>query len=509
MTITDERAADVKSLARGGIANLGGAAVSAVANFGLTVLVARFLSPVESGRFFTATSVFLVLETVSRLGADTGLVYFIARWRARGLRDRIAPGIRTAIAPAVAMGLVLAIVMFACAPAIAHEVGDPRGQSVGLLRLLAVLLPVAVCYDLCLGATRGFRTMRPTVLVEKVARPLAQLVLVFGALEIGLDSAIGFGWALPYVGAALAAAFFLRAQLRRAGVGELRTRRRWRAPATREFWAFALPRAAASVAQLALQRLDIVLVASLRGPREAAIYTAATRFLVVGQFVNQAINTVVQPHLSAAVSVGATARARDLYRVSTGWLVLASWPIFGLVAVFAPLYVRVFGSDYRSGTIVVVLLSIAMFVASGVGVVDSVMIMAGRTTWNMGTTFLALAVNVGVDLALIPGHGLVGAAIGWFCSIFVANVIPLAICWWRLHLHPFGASTYAAYALCGVCYVVVPVLAYVVTNGDLAGAVIGAALGSGGFLAGLVRWRNLFNLAGLRTLRRDGARSSP
>ena len=41
------------------------------------------------------------------------------------------------------------------------------------------------------------------------------------------------------------------------------------------FWSFTLPRGLAAIAQIALQRLDILLVAGMRGPAAAAVYTAA------------------------------------------------------------------------------------------------------------------------------------------------------------------------------------------------------------------------------------------
>ena len=151
-----------------------------------------------------------------------------------------------------------------------------------------------------------------------------------------------------------------------------------------------------------MQRLDIILVAALVGLRAAAIYTAATRFMVVGQFVNQAVSLPVQPRLSALLAIHDKAGAKALYRVSTTWLVLLMWPLFGACIALAPTYLALFGRGYRDAVAVVVILSLSMLLASACGVVDSVIIMAGRTSWNLATTLLALAVNVGVDLWLIP-----------------------------------------------------------------------------------------------------------
>ena len=247
-----------------------------------------------------------------------------------------------------------------------------------------------------------------------------------------------------------------------------------------------------------MQRLDIVLVAALAGPGAAAVYTAATRFLVVGQFVNQAVSAPVQPRLSALLAAGDRSGARTLYRVSTTWLVLLSWPMFGAAIALAPTYLAAFGRGYSNAVAVVVILSVSMLVASACGLVDSVVIMAGRTSWNLATTLLALAVNVIIDLLLIPDHGILGAAIGWCAGILVSNVVPVLLAWRGLRLHPVGRSLLLALGSCGVCFILLPVLATALTHSQLAAL---GALVTGGLLFAAFAWheRAVFELSGILT----------
>jgi O-antigen/teichoic acid export membrane protein len=492
------RQGDVAAVARGGMANLVGAVVSAATNFLLVLVVARWVDPYRAGVFFGVTSLFLMLETLLRLGGDVGTVYFVARWRALGLPERIRPGIRVALVPVAVLSTVVAVVMLVLAPHLAGLIGDDRHTAVGVLRLLAVLLPVAATYDVAIGATRGFGAMRPTVLVERIGRPAVQLLLVVIVLAAGWHNGLGAAWGLPYLAAAVAGWLSLRPLV--AAVERRVTGRPGDTPvvavarlrvAAREFWSFTLPRAVAGAAQIVLQRLDIVLVAALRGPLDAAVYTAATRFLVVGQFISQAIAAPVQPRLSAALAGADTLRARALYRVSTCWIVLISWPVFITVAVFAPVYMRLFGAHYRSGAAVVIVLAMSMLVAAAAGVVDAVVIMAGRTSWNLGTTLLAMTVNVAVDLALIPHFGIIGAAVGWCAAIVAANVVPLLLAWRGLGLHPFGVDVATACVLTAGCFGLLPLLGRVFSIGA---ATIGLGVGLLLFLVGTKRWYLRFHL---------------
>ena len=62
----------------------------------------------------------------------------------------------------------------------------------------------------------------------------------------------------------------------------------------------------------------------------------------------------------------------------------------------------------------------------GLSTVYMVLAMAGRTTWNLVNVVIAVAVNLAVDLALIPRLGALGAAVGLAASIVANNLIPLA-----------------------------------------------------------------------------------
>ena len=70
------------------------------------------------------------------------------------------------------------------------------------------------------------------------------------------------------------------------------------------------------------------IVAAILGPADAAVYAAATRFLVLGQLGNQAISAPVEPRLSGLLARRDIAGAQDVYRLSTAWLICVNWPIF-------------------------------------------------------------------------------------------------------------------------------------------------------------------------------------
>ena len=486
--VLDKPTKGARGVARGGLANMAGSALAGGTGVAVTWVAARMLGAERAGAFFAATAAFVLVGGLAKLGTQTGLVYWLSRLRATGRPDLLGACLRIALAPVVVFSTLLGAAMWFAAPAIAHTTAHESaaliGPHIAALRVLALFVPLQALTDALLTATRGYRSMRPTVMIDRVLRSLLQLLMVGAAGVAALWTAASLpvftlAWVLPYLPVAVLAAYAVRNvhQARRGpgdpGPAERRALRR-------DFWRFTGPRALASVAQLALQRVDVLLVAALGGLAPAAVYAVSGRFVVLVQFANQGISQSVQPRLAEALAVDDRRLANHLYQTATGWLVLVTWPICLLVATLAPVYLRLFGDGYAAGATVVRVLAGAMLVATGCGMVDMVLSMAGRTSWNLANVLVALVVTIGLDVLLVPRLGALGAAVGLACAMVANNLLPLIQVNRVVGLHPFGPGTRVAALLSLLCFGVLPALV-----GPMTGTVAGAALGVPAFLAGV------------------------
>jgi O-antigen/teichoic acid export membrane protein len=527
---------------------LAGALVAAVATLVLTVVITREFTKPVAGAFFTATSLFLILEAAAGLGAYVGLVNFIARLRRLGHETRIPAILRFAIIPVVMVSLAAtaALILFAGPLArlllsghLGHAGASP-GVVANALRALALALPFAAMSDTLLGASRGYRVMRPTVLVDKIGRASAQLIGVLIAISAGSIALLAPLWALPYVPAAVVGWYWLR-RIRRsqrpgpgaaakapdqpaAGRAAVSPSVSAAGPQHRRtvtmgagvgnataggFWRFTGPRALATLAQITIQRIDIVLVAIILGPAEAAVYTAATRFLVAGQFANAAVNQSAQPRFAELFAVDDRRGANVIYRATTAWLIVLTWPLYLLAVIYGPEVLSIFGHSYRAGHLVMIILGLTMLLATACGQVDMVLISTGRSSWSLANGLGALVINVGLDLLLIPRYGITGAAIGWAAAIIVTNLTPLAQLAASVRLHPFGRGSLIAMSLSVLSFAVIPLVARAVFGGGAAVSFAAVAAGCLVEAAGLWWFRGSLRLAALPGVSRVARKLSP
>lgn len=484
-------------VARGGLLNLVGAGVSAVSGVVLVVVVTRALPQAEAGVFFTLISVFLLAGVVARAGTGAGLVYFTAGLRSRGRKQDVRAFQRVAIVPVVAVSLLVAAVLAASAPWVAETVGGQADGARLAVLLLAVLLPLTTLSDTVLAGTRGHGTMVPTVALDSLARPLLQLAGVALTVGGGSVAVVAGVWALPWALSAVLGGWWLS----RLGRDLPARGARPDADTWRTFWRFTGPRAVTSVVAIALQRLDIVLVGVLAGPAQAAVYTAATRFLVVGQLVGTAISNAAQPALAGLLAVDDRVGARHLYQSATAWIVLLAWPLYLLAAVFAEEVLGVFGPGYAAGRPVVLVLAGVMLVATACGMVDMLLTMAGRTTATLVNSLAALGVMLTLDLLLIPRFGILGAAVGWAAAILVKNLLPLLRLHTELRLHPFGRATLSAAGLAAAAFGALPWLVAGALPGSAGTVVVAVLVGGAAYAAAVLRWSAALDLPPLRALR--------
>ncbi len=219
-----------------------------------------------------------------------------------------------------------------------------------------------------------------------------------------------------------------------------------------KFWRFTAPRGMAGIFQIVVLWLNTLLVGRLDSTKAAGIFNAATRYITAGLMVGVAVQQVAGPKLSELMAQRSWDRARGVYQTTTSWLMVATWPLYLTFAIFAPTLLSLFGRGFGGGAGALQVLGLTMLVATAVGTVDMVLLMGGKSSWNLFNTVVALTSNIALNLLLIPRYGGTGAAIAWSSSIIFTNLLPLVQVWKFLGMHPFGRGFPKAALAAGAAY---------------------------------------------------------
>ena len=219
--------------------------------------------------------------------------------------------------------------------------------------------------------------------------------------------------------------------------------------------------------------------------REIAFYSVAFASVTALTAVSQGLATVISPAIATLFGAGADARIRTAYARGTRLLLFFALPLTAVGLALGPAAIRlVYGEAYRaSGSVVLILLAPLPLIPI-VHLGRAFMTGLGRLKASFVMSALAAAVNIALDLALIPGHAAIGAAIANSSAQVLAGLPVLA---------------YMARRVGGVDWRAGPITRGTLASGGgglAAWGVVQAVGGAGGLVAGLLSGAVVFAALG-------------
>ncbi|MQA87853.1 MAG: oligosaccharide flippase family protein [Streptosporangiales bacterium] len=463
----------VMGMARGASLNITGAACTQLALLTLTVFLSRTLGSAGLGRYAQAYALLVLLVLVAALPFGSGTVRFIAMHRAEGDEAAVRGALRLGVGLTAVTALCLAAPLAALAPRLADGVfHDPLLTTP--LRLVALALPAAALAESALLATMGFSRMRARALIKLIAEPVLRVggFVILVLLGLGLSGAMFAIVGSTAIEAALAGRALRRYVRRYLGPAGVVPRYE-----PRQLLVFSLLSGGAALATTGLVWADTLILGAFRPSGEVGVYVAATKIVALATFVLPAINQAFAPRITNLYHRGETDRLQHAYRVVAGWNLRLTLPAFAVLVVFPADLLDLVGPGLASGAIATVILVTGQLVNTATGPSAMVLTMSGRAGWSMANNGAALVLNVGLNLWLVPAHGIVGAAAAWALALIVVNLARVAQVWLFLHMSPFHLGQLRALLAGGLA-----LLAGWSVEALTAGAIPGAArLVLGGF----------------------------
>lgn len=425
---------------------LGGTILNQAMGFGTRIVMTRFLPVDGYGEVVLGITVLNLLGLLSVLGLTQAMTRYIP------LADNKTE--RTSIAGAIyQIGIVLsifwAIVGYMAADAIAGVIFS-RPNMAGVIRIFSLSLPFYVLFKLTLKGIQGHKETTPNILTKNLVLPATRLGAV-GILALSgygvLALAIGYNLAFAFA-ALVGALFFIRAgnyQIR--SLLTLSSKDRYR-----ELLGFSVPLAVSASFGLVTKNTDRFLLGALDTSSAVGIYDVA---FLVAQFIlffGPVLNYLFQPIMAEYDADGDFHRMDKLYTIITRWLVILTFPVFALLVLFPETMLGTFfGSEYRAGGLALAILASGFFAARLVGLSGSFLIATGETKVLMYVSGATAALNLGLNVALIPIYGIIGAAIATVGSTLLNNGIQAAYVYRSTGIHPFTRELLLPTALVTAC----------------------------------------------------------
>ncbi|WP_254272280.1 flippase [Haloarcula marina] len=379
--------------------------ITAAAGAALSVGLARLLDPSNYGVLFLALTVASTFQLVARFGIARSAGRYIAEYRETD-PTQIPHIVRTSLLFNVGSILLAGLVLVASHRYIATLLNESALVPFLLLGTLFMVFGTLVAY--LEKVIQGFEDITFVAVLRAVGR-VSRVLLALGLVVAGFG-ATGALWG--YVISSLLASVVGFVYLAR------RARSFYDATATaepglrRRIAEYAVPIMATNTSIVLDKRIDTLLVGFFLSPVAVSYYVVSEKVVSFVLAPTSALSFTISPTFGSEKAAGNLGRISRIYEETVMNALLLYAPAgAGLVLVAEPLITLVFGAEYSGAVAVLRVLGLYVILTMVMQISDNGLDYLGRARERAIARLVTAVLNVGLNVALIPVIGVVGAAI--------------------------------------------------------------------------------------------------
>lgn len=424
---------NIPNLAKGAIINLFGAVSRTILLFAYTVYLARVLSTSDLGLYFLVFTIINIMGVVSMVGLDFGVVRYVALFAGEGRFRLVKKTLTAGLSLGIPISVVVTVTIIWAAPRLSDIVMEGSPVGTAALRVFAISIPFWVAARLLNATTQGINRMQYQVYSRDMGEQLSKIVFSIFAVAIG-SGLLGVAWAnvASVVLAAAMSLWFVLLALPRADHNQPVESN----PAGRIF-RYSYPLAFSNILGIVLAWVDMLLMGYLGNSTDVGYYGAALRVGTGGSVVLIAFATVFTPVISDLYNRRRSDELHTLFKTVGRWIFICSLPIFLVTATLADPLMNMFGSEFTTGSIALILLALGQLINASTGTAGLMVLMSGRSKMELVNVSASLVVNVVLCFLLIPPLGIAGAAIANVASASVISLLRAMEVWIFMRMHAY------------------------------------------------------------------------
>jgi stage V sporulation protein B len=391
-------------------------AISAVVHFALRVYLARYLGESDLGLYTLSFTIYSFGMLFGAFGIGNALTKYVAEFRDD--TPRTSQLLTNGIIASFAIGCIMALLLYASAPAIANRFFD-MPELAPLLRIVSIAFPFIAMEKATLGFLNGLRQMRLFAVINISQNILMVALTVLLTLSgYGLE---GAAWALvlPVVVLSLFSLFIVRGSVVRPGLSPFIT-------AAMPLLAFGVFVVLQNSMAFVQAHTDSVMIGYFMKEADVGVYAVAVTFSQAVLLPSHAVQLVTGPTMATLWGKGDRASieklVNDVLTLTAAFII----PVAFAAIILAPdLLEIIFGEDYVGATDSLRILLIgSAFSATWAGLAST---LSSTAYVRVGfiLTGVSWTANLLLNALLVPRLGITGAAAATSSAAYLGGLLQL------------------------------------------------------------------------------------
>jgi O-antigen/teichoic acid export membrane protein len=393
----------------------------------LQIILARTLGVQEFGVYAYATTWLAILAVASMAGMDTSALRFVSAYLAKGDLNTIHGFVRYGRSRVVLFSVCIAIAMAVLSIAFADRLG-----GVAVFLIASVLLPINVLIIFHGAALQGLNRAVQSQAIQLVFRAVLMLTLL-GLLHASRGVDAESAMTLNLLSAVMTLAFVVAILWRHRSPAislNLTSEQvlEWRSASLLLF--------SVAVCQAILSQVDILLVGFLMDTADVGLYAVASRIATLVTFGITTVNAYLAPQIAYLYAKGERMALQDMVTMVARGVFLYTIAAALILLLCGRWILALFGAEFVQIYDVLQVLIVGQLLIGMCGPVGFLLTMTGHQRDALYAIGSSAVLAVVLNLALIPGLGLYGAAIATVIAIAFRSAALGALVLRKLSINP-------------------------------------------------------------------------
>ncbi len=383
--------------------------------------IARVYGKEVVGMFSLAFTILQIGSIISRVGLDIALMKLVAEKAVTGSRKEILKIYLLINKIALPSSIISALLLFYFADDLANKIFN-NSEMVVILKFSAIgVLPLTI-FSIHREGIRGFKKIGLYSLQQNIL-PFGLSLILFGILIKGEFSITIPFEAYVYSQVILcfgSIAVWFSCFSKYAFTNNAESHEEFKAL---ELLKLSVPLMLASSLSLLMSWVDILMLGIYASESEVGIYSVAAKIAALLTLPLYAVNSIAAPKFAQYWKLHEKDKLVRVVKESSRLIFFSSVPIFIVILVAPEFFLGLFGEDFKSGALALMILLFGQMTNAYCGSVGNFLQMTGKQKIFQYILLFSVAINILLNALLIPIYGMTGAAIASAISMIIWNAI--------------------------------------------------------------------------------------
>ena len=416
---------DVGEVLKGGMVSFLYRILTMLVSYGVLYFISKYLGSSGVGVFNISIDTASILVMVGCLGFNTSIVRFVSQYSAKSWHGLIRLLYRSIFRISMLLSIALGVGLYFASEWIALDYYDDP-ELIIPLKVSAISIPFLVMSTINVEFIRGLKKVQISELFRNLSIQFVTLVGIVISSFVAVTSAgpVKF-YALGAAIAFLATSYFIHRYLKQQAKNTKEEDITDEPPAYsfRFHLGISIPMILTSFIQLLNGKVDVLMLGYFRDTSDVGVFAMAFKLSVITNFVIGALKTIAMPKISELFWSDKRTELNNVIQYSTRLIFIFSFPVSVILLVFPEFILGIFKEEFIVGATTLRIFAVTQLINACSGMVAVFLNMAGHQGFFTRLVTITTAMNIGLNLLLIPKWGLEGAAIATMVSTVSWNLI--------------------------------------------------------------------------------------